>query len=253
MAKDKDKSRKFDLDKGVKRQFNLDKGTKHSFNLEKDERSQFNLSKDDNEETAISQQHARLQQPTTGSIDIQNGTDDMPVIDGGIAVDNPNSNKKKWIIIALIVIVVGIVAWLLFGKGKSKDVTESKPAIEQTEKQKPGSTTDTTTTDSTNEVTPAASAVTSNQKKESASGAQSVSEEPLQTSGNTPRNSTSKEMTPSTQTGNMTEMSLTLDEQARKVIRGDFGNGKERKQKLGNRYDSIQKRVNEMYKEGLVM
>lgn len=251
MAKDKDKSRKFDLEKGGKRQFNLDKGSKHSFNLEKDEKSQFNLSKDDNEETAILQQHARPQQPITGNIDRPSGTDDMPVNGGEMA--NDNSNKKKWIIIVLVVIVVGIVAWLLFGKGKSEDVRESKPAIEQTEKQKPGSIADTTTTDSTNKVPPAASAVTSNQKNESASGAQSISEEPLHNSGSTHRNSTPEEMTPSTQTGNMTELSLTLDEQAHKVIRGDFGNGEERKQKLGSRYDSIQKRVNEMYKEGLVM
>lgn len=253
MAKDKDKSRKFDLDKGVKRQFNLDKGTKHSFNLEKDEKSQFNLSKGDNEETAILQQHARPQQPTTGNIDRQIGTDDMPVNGGEIANDNPSPNKKKWIIIVLVVIVVGIVAWLLFGKGKSEEVTENKPAIEQTEKQKSGSITDTTKTDGTNEVTPAASAVTSNQKNESTSDNQSVSEEPSQTSGSTPRNATSEEMTLPTQVDNMTELSSTLDEQARKVIRGDFGNGEERKQKLGSRYDSIQKRVNEMYKEGLVM
>ena len=43
-----------------------------------------------------------------------------------------------------------------------------------------------------------------------------------------------------------------LDEKARQVIRGDFGNGAERKQTLGNEYNAIQQRVNEMYREGKV-
>ena len=36
------------------------------------------------------------------------------------------------------------------------------------------------------------------------------------------------------------------------VIRGDFGNGEERKNKLGSEYTVIQNRVNEMYDLGLV-
>jgi hypothetical protein len=37
----------------------------------------------------------------------------------------------------------------------------------------------------------------------------------------------------------------TLEEKAKSVIRGDFGNGAERKRALGSEYDVIQKRVNE--------
>lgn len=43
-----------------------------------------------------------------------------------------------------------------------------------------------------------------------------------------------------------------IEEQAHKVIRGDYGNGLERKQKLGDKYTVIQNKVNEMYREGLV-
>ena len=35
-----------------------------------------------------------------------------------------------------------------------------------------------------------------------------------------------------------------LDDMARKVINGEFGNGNERKQKLGNRYQNVQNIVN---------
>lgn len=41
-------------------------------------------------------------------------------------------------------------------------------------------------------------------------------------------------------------------ENAKRVIRGDFGNGQERKDKLGSAYNEIQSKVNEMYRQGLV-
>ena len=44
----------------------------------------------------------------------------------------------------------------------------------------------------------------------------------------------------------------TLEEKAKLVIRGDFGNGEERKGKLGSEYSAIQGKVNEMYAKGLV-
>lgn len=40
--------------------------------------------------------------------------------------------------------------------------------------------------------------------------------------------------------------SMDIDALARAVIRGDHGNGETRKQRLGNLYSAVQKRVNEM-------
>ena len=45
---------------------------------------------------------------------------------------------------------------------------------------------------------------------------------------------------------------IDVEEKARKVIRGDYGNGNIRKQKLGEEYSEIQSAVNEMYRKGLV-
>jgi cytoskeletal protein RodZ len=42
-----------------------------------------------------------------------------------------------------------------------------------------------------------------------------------------------------------------VDEKARRTIRGDFGNGAERKNALGSEYDAIQAKVNEIYRNGL--
>ena len=39
-----------------------------------------------------------------------------------------------------------------------------------------------------------------------------------------------------------------LDQMANKVIRGEFGNGQERKKLLGDSYKEIQKRVNEIFR-----
>lgn len=45
-------------------------------------------------------------------------------------------------------------------------------------------------------------------------------------------------------------LSGTLEEKAKRVIRGDFGNGQVRKDRLGADYAEIQGKVNEMYRNG---
>lgn len=43
-----------------------------------------------------------------------------------------------------------------------------------------------------------------------------------------------------------------VEDDARRVIHGDFGNGQERKDRLGASYSEIQAKVNELYRRGLV-
>ena len=45
---------------------------------------------------------------------------------------------------------------------------------------------------------------------------------------------------------NSVDNSQNIEELARAVIRGEYGNGQERKSRLGNLYDEVQKRVNEI-------
>ena len=54
----------------------------------------------------------------------------------------------------------------------------------------------------------------------------------------------------STPTGS--SASGTIEEEAIKVIRGEYGNGDVRKKNLGGRYAEIQSKVNEMYRNGQV-
>lgn len=72
----------------------------------------------------------------------------------------------------------------------------------------------------------------------------------------TPSTQPAKSSLPKQTTTTIQEASATIngdvEENARRVIRGDFGNGQIRKDKLGTSYSEIQRRVNEMYRQGLV-
>ena len=52
-----------------------------------------------------------------------------------------------------------------------------------------------------------------------------------------------------TQTSSVQSINGSLEQKAIAVIRGTYGNGLERKQKLGDEYTVIQNKVNEMYRK----
>lgn len=68
------------------------------------------------------------------------------------------------------------------------------------------------------------------------------------TAGNQPQ----KENSNSTVSKPATLANGTLEEKAKQVIRGDFGNGMDRKNALGEDYREIQDKVNELYKNGAI-
>ena len=57
-----------------------------------------------------------------------------------------------------------------------------------------------------------------------------------------------KTVTTSTKSSNTRSGDVTVD--AKKAIRGDFGNGAERRRQLGDDYEQVQALVNKMYREG---
>lgn len=77
-------------------------------------------------------------------------------------------------------------------------------------------------------------------KQNPATIAESAQSKPAATQNTKPSSSTS------------VPVSGDVEENARRVIRGDFGNGQERKDKLGSSYSEIQGKVNEIYRQGLV-
>lgn len=175
---------------------------------------------------------------------------------------NPKNkgNGKKWGLLIVLVAVV-VIAFLLFKPGKMDD---DSFVVSQTVAE--------TVAKNTSE--------TSDQVAEQGTSETKVNEDVVETKGNpnnsenvTAENNKSKSDTdakasqsqeqPSATTSVKKTSSVaqskdisvpvgTLDEKAKLVIRGDFGNGEERKVKLGSEYSAIQWKVNEMYAKGLV-
>ena len=175
---------------------------------------------------------------------------------------NPKNkeNGKKWALLIVLVAVV-VIAFLLFKPGKMDD---DSLVVSQTVAE--------TVAKNTSE--------TSDQVAEQGTSETKVNEDVVETKGNpnnsenvTAENNKSKSDTdakasqsqeqPSATTSVKKTSSVaqskdisvpvgTLEEKAKLVIRGDFGNGEERKVKLGSEYSAIQGKVNEMYAKGLV-
>lgn len=86
---------------------------------------------------------------------------------------------------------------------------------------------------------------------ETSNPAQSSSEKPVTAPVKGGQSGTSQTVSSITSVPSLPQGSL--EEKAKRVIRGDFGNGIERKQTLGSEYDTIQQKVNEMYRNGEVI
>ena len=85
------------------------------------------------------------------------------------------------------------------------------------------------------------------QTQDAFSNQQNTAQEPESSSSkSTPQNNTTTLRSVSTAANG------TVEEEAWRTIRGNYGNGAARKEALGSRYDEIQTKVNEFYREGKV-
>lgn len=134
------------------------------------------------------------------------------------SVDSPIKKEKRicglWIGV-IIVVLVGLLAWCFMGNNKSVEKVEEIPTAPVSQPPIDGTVVDTLQVPLTEGVP--------------------VSQ-PID----------------STVQGNEEFNALSFEEKVWAVIRGDMGNGQERKDALGEEYDEIQKNVNELYSKGLV-
>ena len=165
-------------------------------------------------------------------------------------VENGNESKstKKWLwaIVAVLVVVACAIGFMQLNPSTGSDETGGTEPV-------PADTAVTEKTDSV-QTAPAAleadTASTSNEESAAeaenakANEATSLQAEETATPAQTP-SSASESTTSSKSTGS-------VEDEARQVIRGIYGNGSVRKQNLGNRYAEIQGKVNEMYRNGQV-
>lgn len=81
---------------------------------------------------------------------------------------------------------------------------------------------------------------------------QATSEKPLANTSNDSKSSTNKPNSNATSTPAVSIPEGILEQKAKEVIRGNYGNGADRKKALGSEYNAIQSKVNEMYRDGEV-
>jgi len=155
--------------------------------------------------------------------------------------DAPKSRKMIWLIIGVIVLC--FLGYFIFSKpdndGQKPVVVEDKTEVENI---------------------PVPSDTT-NSKEAVKEGVGETESEVVENSNNNVDESTamveSVKPTETTTIDNAktsvrtTNVSNDVEAEAMKVIRGDYGIGQERKNKLGDKYQTIQNRVNELKREGL--
>lgn len=155
--------------------------------------------------------------------------------------DAPKSRKMIWLIIGVIVLC--FLGYFIFSKpdndGQKPVVVEDKTEVENI----------------------SVPSDTTNSKEAVKKGVGETESEVVENSNNNVDESTamveSVKPTETTTIDNAktsvrtTNVSNDVEAEAMKVIRGDYGIGQERKNKLGDKYQTIQNRVNELKREGL--
>ena len=161
---------------------------------------------------------------------------------GGNTPMLPKPNSNNWIWIILGIIAICIICYFIFSKSANTAAdTESTREIEIVEESIVPTDSVSDKEDATGEVLPATEDEVSNKDDDQNA---KVSE------GSTTDNKLNKDTT-ITRTVNSANVSNDVEAEAMKVIRGDYGIGQERKDKLGPKYQTIQSRVNELKREGI--
>ena len=151
---------------------------------------------------------------------------------------------KSWIIsIAALLITAAIILCCVFcGKTERKEETEIQ---EQTEQVTVGAETQASNGGSVaSEIvaTPAGATETEQVKEQTTSPEQETK---------TPNEEVKQEVARPKSAIQYDKVSDNIEQEAINVIRGDYGNVPERREKLGSKYQEIQNRVNQLKKEGI--
>lgn len=207
-----------------KSKFQLNKGTDHGFDISKGGKRKFDLSKDDEEPVVAS---VSKPQPT--------GSDNTVIL----TTEPKEKKNNKWpLIILAIIVIILLIWWLLPGKS-----TESEPIVEEETVEEVSTPTGNTEEVSDEAEIPAVDAVEENANNDESSN-------PSEPVVNTPETTTAPSA-PQTTNNAPSVVSNDVEAEALKVIRGEYGIGQERKNKLGTQYEAIQRRVNELKREGV--
>ena len=155
------------------------------------------------------------------------------LIDGSTEENTCTSNNRGKLIV-VIVVVLAILAFVAYRSCGSDQEKESEPTntivSDSTEKEKP---------DTASNVKKTTAPETEQEQNNVGENTDAASATPTNSDEST------KQTTAPVSTSNSS-----VEEKAMQVWDGVYGNGTERKSKLGSDYKAVQKRVNEMYRNG---
>ncbi len=173
----------------------------------------------------------------------------QPVGENG---NEPKSRKPwLWIAVAALVVIAGIIGFMQMNPSSGND--EGGGAV--------AAAADTTAAEKTDSAQTAAAqteadSASASAGEDAAPGAEASAEATDNAAApeTTKANTATAQQNPSSETAAapQSQSTGTVEDEARQVIRGVYGNGFVRKQNLGNRYAEIQGKVNEMYRNGQV-
>lgn len=241
MAKKEDGRRKFDLDKRKSHNFDLEKHSVRNFDLNKD-------GDEDREVSTSSVEKVGVGHETGALVDkegVKNALKEAEKVFNNQGEDSmvphtpPESGRKgiwTWLITILVLLIVLLIFWFLFMRDTEKEPTEQQ-ATEQLASE-PAVPVEAPESDSV-----VASEVAVEEEFVEAA------ESPSATGSSSNSASTSSSVPVSASTLSSAAIS-DIDVEAWNVIRGEYGDGQVRKNRLGARYHEIQNRVNHLKREG---
>jgi hypothetical protein len=186
------------------------------------------------------------------------GSENPPTINSEAKSEGGNKNSNFIFLILGVLIVAGGIFWALNKDGSGQVVEDAVTSTSGTES---GGESPITTGDTPPADTMSVAANQETQTTNIESGGANIGESGNTTNGGSTNSSnnptsnsniggSSQNTTNNVASNTTTQVQGSVEETARKVINGEFGNGSNRKRLLGNDYAAIQAKVNELYRLG---
>ena len=155
------------------------------------------------------------------------------LIDGSTEENTCTSNNRGKLIVVIVVVlaILALVAYRSCGSGQEKESEPTNTIVsDSTEKEKPDTA--------------------SNVKRATVPEAEQEQNNVGENTGDVSAAPTNSDEPTKQTSASVSSSNSSVEEKAMQVWDGVYGNGTERKSKLGSDYKAVQKRVNEMYRNG---
>jgi len=172
-------------------------------------------------------------------------------------------NKLIWLGVLALVIIGGIFGLKQFNQDKPVEGGSEEVVVTEVDNTNSGSVENESGTSNNDETNPTADNTVSDQTEVSNTSTETNTTSSVESAVTSKRSSTGENSAAKQEASHNTSSNKgsqsssvavqgSIEDKAKQVIRGDFGNGSDRKQALGAEYDAIQTKVNEMYRSGFV-